>query len=208
MKKGGESRLEPLYRDDGLLNLHASDPLMLTTCATPAELLAAIRALETWDVESLDATNLLLCVWAGRAIASPNDREGITELQRLIGHTIGWAKSRETLPKEYQHRWNQMSDLLEGRRMILAHADPESQMKRPHVSEMFRFMLESGNAEVRQSDIREFLGVSERRMVGLIGPLEAHGLITKRKVGLDQLLRLTEVGKEYARQENEKMEET
>lgn len=181
-----------------ILNLNISDPAMLVERATPAELLSAIREILTWDETTLKVTNRLISVWSARAIANPNDREGISEIQRLIHYTLNRATSSGSLPEEFRHRWQQASDILEARRLNLAHADPEAQLNRLHVPEILQLLLKAGSRELPQSDLVKHLEVTTGRVTQLIGPLEANGLISKRKHGRDNLLKLTETGLKFA----------
>lgn len=180
------------------LNLNISDPAMLVERATPSELLTAIREIVVWNETALNVTNRLISVWSARAIANPNDREGISELQRLIHYTLNRATSTGSLPEEFRYRWQQASDMLEARRLNLAHADPEAQLSRTHVKEILRHLVTSGSLEKPQSELVQLLGVSSGRVTQLIGPLEANGLISKRKLGRDNLLKLTETGQKHA----------
>ena len=88
--------------------------------------------------------------------------------------------------------------MLEARRLNLAHADPETQLKRRHVPEILQLLLETGNRELPQLDLIKKLGVSAGRVTQLIGNLESSGLVTKRKHGRDILLQLTENGRKHA----------
>jgi len=103
-----------------MLNLYASDPVLFVDRSTPSELLEAIRTLEKWDEQTLDMANLLISVWSADAIARPNDREGISELQRLIHSALDGVNSSASLPEEYRFRWLEASDILESRRLNLA----------------------------------------------------------------------------------------
>jgi len=182
----------------GMLNLHASDPLLSVDRAIPAELLEAIKGLETWDEQALDMANLLITVWSADAIARANDREGISELQRLIHFSLNRANSLSTLPEEFRCRWQEASDMLEARRLNLAHADPEAQLNRTHVREILQWLLNDGNREVPQSELVKYLEVSAGRVTQLIGPLESSGLVTKRKQGRDNMTHPTESGRQQA----------
>ncbi len=180
------------------LDLHASDPILFVDRSTPPELFEAIRTLEKWDEQALDMANLLITVWSMDAIARPNDREGISEMQRLIHRALNGANSPASLPEEFIYRWQEASDMLEARRLNLAHADPETQLKRRHVPEILQLLLETGNRELPQLDLIKKLGVSAGRVTQLIGNLESSGLVTKRKHGRDILLQLTESGRKHA----------
>ena len=182
----------------GVFTLHASDPLLFVDRAIPSDLLEAIRKLERWDEQALDMANLLITVWSMDAIARPNDREGISEMQRLIHRALNGANSPASLPEEFIYRWQEASDMLEARRLNLAHADPETQLKRRHVPEILQLLLETGNRELPQLDLIKKLGVSAGRVTQLIGNLESSGLVTKRKHGRDILLQLTESGRKHA----------
>lgn len=176
-------------------NLQAADPSLLVDRATPAQLTAAIRRLVQWDERALATTDRLISVWSARAIARANDREGLSELQRLIQHALKGAAS-PSLPERYAHRWHAASDLLEARRLNLAHADPAAQLLRRHVPEILQFLARAKNQEAPQSALAEHLGVSAGRITQIVGPLESHGLISKRRTGRDNTLRLTEQGQE------------
>lgn len=180
------------------LNLNVTDPAMLVDRATSAELLTAIRDLEQWSEQELNAVNRMISVWSTRAIAHPNDREGISELQRLIHYALNRAKTAPTLPEEFRYRWAEASDMLEARRLNLAHADPDAQVARRNVPEILRYLLQAGNYEQPQRDLVERLGVTTGRVTQLVSTLEANGLITKRKHGRDNLLKLTETGMRHA----------
>jgi len=180
------------------LNLNVSDPAMLVDRATPAEVMAAIIDLEQWGEQELNAVNRMIAVWSTRAIAHPNDREGISELQRLIHYALGRAKAATTLPVEFRYRWAEAGDMLEARRLNLAHADPDAQIARRNVPEILRYLLQAGNGEQPQSGLVEHLGVTTGRVTQLISTLEANGLITKRRHGRDNLLKLTETGMRHA----------
>ncbi len=178
--------------------LHANDPLLFVDRAIPSELLEAIKKLERWDEQALDMANLLITVWSADAIARANDREGISELQRIIHFTLHRASSLSTLPEEFRCRWQEASDMLEARRLNLAHADPETQLNRTHVREILQWLVSNGNRELPQSELVKHLEVSAGRVTQLIGPLESNGLVTKRKQGRDNMLQLTESGRGYA----------
>jgi DNA-binding MarR family transcriptional regulator len=176
------------------LNLNVSDPAMLVDRATPAELMVAIIDLEQWSDNELNAVNRMIAVWSARAIAHPGDREGISELQRLIHYALNRSKAAATLPAEFRYRWKEASDMLEARRLNLANADPKAQIARRHVPEILQYLLSSGVGEQLQSGLVEHLGVTTGRVTQLISTLEANGLVTKRKHGRDNLLKLTETG--------------
>ena len=142
--------------------------------------------------------NLLISVWSADAIARPNDREGISELQRLIHSALDSVNSSASLPEEYRFRWLEASDMLESRRLNLAHADPEVLLRRRHVTEILQLLLETGYRELPQLDLINKLGVSAGRVTQLIGNLESCGLVTKRKHGRDILLQLTDIGRKHA----------
>jgi len=188
------------------LNLNVSDPAMLVDRSTAAELLAAIRSLDTWNETSLKVVNRLISVWSARAIASVSDREGISELQRIIHYALNRANSMATLPEEFRYRWQEASDMLEARRLNLAHANPEGQLSRLHVDKIIRLLFNAGGREMSQSELASRLDVklTSGRITQLLGPLEAHGLISKRKHGRDNLLRLTEIGHKIAEQQERK----
>ena len=180
------------------LNLNVSDPAMLVDRSTAAELLAAIRSLDTWNETALKVANRLISVWSARVIAGVNDREGISELQRIIHYALNRANSMATLPEEFRYRWQEASDMLEARRLNLAYADPEAQLNRTHVPEILQWLLSNGNRELPQSELVTHLEVTAGRVTQLIGPLESSGLVTKRKQGRDILLQLTESGRKHA----------
>ncbi len=182
----------------GVFTLHASDPLLFVDRAIPSDLLEAIRKLERWDEQALDMANLLITVWSMDAIARANDREGISELQRIIHFTLSRARSLSTLPEEFRCRWQEASDMLEARRLNLAHADPEAQLGRRHVPEILQWLLSNGDRELPQSELVTHLEVTAGRVTQLIGPLESSGLVTKRKHGRDILLQLTDIGRKHA----------
>lgn len=179
-----------------VLNLQTDDPVLLVDRATPAELAAAIRRLEQWDERALETTNRLISIWSARAIARTNDREGLSELQRLIHHALKGTVGSPKLPDQFAHRWQAISDLLEARRLNLAHADPAAQLRRRHVPEILRFLALAQSQETPQSALVEHLGVSTSRITQIIGPLESSGLISKRRTGRDNTLRLTQQGRE------------
>ena len=137
----------------GTFTLHANDPLLFVDRAIPSELLEAIKKLERWDEQALDMANLLITVWSADAIARANDREGISELQRIIHFTLHRASSLSTLPEEFRCRWQEASDMLEARRLNLAHADPETQLNRTHVREILQWLVSNGNRELPQSEL-------------------------------------------------------
>lgn len=188
------------------LNLNVSDPAMLVDRSTAAELLAAIRSLDTWNETALKVANRLISVWSARAIASASDREGISERQRLIHYALKRANSMATLPDEFRYRWQEASDMLEARRLNLAHANPETQLSRLHVDTILRLLFNAANHEMSQSELANRLDVklTSGRITQLIGPLEGHGLLSKRKRGRDNLLQLTEIGRKIAEQEDRK----
>jgi len=188
------------------LNLNVSDPAMLVDRSTAAELLAAIRSLDTWNETALKVANRLISVWSARAIASASDREGISERQRLIHYALNRANSMATLPDEFRYRWQEASDMLEARRLNLAHANPETQLSRLHVDTILRLLFNAANHEMSQSELANRLDVklTSGRITQLIGPLEGHGLLSKRKRGRDNLLQLTEIGRKIAEQEDRK----
>jgi DNA-binding PadR family transcriptional regulator len=188
------------------LNLNVSDPAMLVDRSTAAELLAAIRSLDTWNETALKVANRLISVWSARAIASVSDREGISELQRIIHYALNRANSMVTLPEEFRYRWQEASDMLEARRLNLAHANPEGQLSRLHVDKIIRLLFNAGGREMSQSELASRLDVklTSGRITQLLGPLEAHGLISKRKHGRDNLLQLTETGHKIAEQQERK----
>ena len=190
----------------GALNLNVSDPAMLVDRSTAAELLAAIRSLDTWNETALKVANRLISVWSARAIANPNNREGISELQRVIHYTLNRAISLKTLPDEFRYRWQEASDMLEARRLNLAHANPEGQLSRLHVDKIIRLLFNAGGREMSQSELASRLDVklTSGRITQLLGPLEAHGVISKRKHGRDNLLQLTETGHTIAEQQERK----
>ncbi|TLU87787.1 MAG: hypothetical protein FDX21_02910 [Chlorobium sp.] len=188
------------------LNLNVSDPAMLVDRSTAAELLAAIRSLDTWNETALKVANRLISVWSARAIAGAGDREGISELQRIIHYALNRANSIATLPEEFRYRWQEASDMLEARRLNLAHANPEGQLSRLHVDKIIRLLFNAGGREMSQSELASRLDVklTSGRITQLLGPLEAHGLISKRKHGRDNLLQLTETGHTIAEQQERK----
>ena len=188
------------------LNLNVSDPAMLVDRSTAAELLAAIRSLDTWNETALKVANRLISVWSARAIAGAGDREGISELQRIIHYALNRANSMATLPEEFRYRWQEASDMLEARRLNLAHANPEGQLSRLHVDKILRLLFNPGSREMSQSELASRLDVklTSGRITQLLGPLEAHGLISKTKHGRDNLLQLTETGHKIAEQRERK----
>ena len=183
------------------LDIHASDPTLLVDSSTPAALLEAILNLAVWDQKALETANLLITVWSSDAIARLNDRESLSELQRIIHYALNRSNAATSLPDEYRYRWEEASDLLEARRLNLAHADPESQLKRRHVDTILLLLRDEGKKlkrELPQSELADKLGVTSGRVTQLVSPLEAHGLITKRKHGRDNLLMLTDIGLRFA----------
>jgi DNA-binding MarR family transcriptional regulator len=186
------------------VNLHANDPTLLVDRSTPPELLDAIQKLPAWDEKALETANLLITVWTSNAIARQNDREGISELQRLIHYALNRSDAAVTLPDEYRYRWEEASDLLESRRLNLAHADPEAQINRQHVREILELLHWHDEREFPQSELAGRFGVTTGRVTQIVGPLEANGLITKRKQGREVLLQLTTRGKSIARSLNAK----
>ncbi|NTW55181.1 MAG: hypothetical protein HGB15_10620 [Chlorobaculum sp.] len=180
------------------IDLHESDPTLLVDSTTPPELLEAILELANWDQKSLETANLLITVWSSSAIARPNDRESVSEMQRIIHYALHRSTAAASLPEEYRYRWEEASDLLEARRLNLAHADPDAQLGRKHVIEILQLLFRAGG-EFPQSRLAPLLGdISSGRVTQLIGPLEANGLITKRKHGRDNLLALTDIGLRHA----------
>lgn len=177
------------------LDLHTNDPALLADRATPAQLAAAIHRLHEWDEPALATADLLIAVWSARAIARPNDREGIAELQRLIQRALAEGATGCTPPPEYAHRWQAIGDLLQARWLNLAHANPEAQLRRRHVPEVLAF-LDRADGEAMQSALLEYLGVSAGRITQILGPLEGHGLIERQRKGRDNILRLTALGKQ------------
>ena len=103
-------------------------------------------------------------------------------------------------------RWQEASDMLEARRLNLAHANPEGQLSRLHVDKILRLLFNTGSREMSQSELASRLDVklTSGRITQLLGPLEAHGLISKRKHGRDNLLQLTETGHTIAEQQERK----
>ena len=180
------------------VNLHASDPTLLVDRSTPAELLEAILNLPNWDEKALETANLLITVWASNSIARQNDREGISELQRVIHYALNRSNAAANVPDEYRYRWEEASDLLESRRLNLAHADPETQIRRTHVRDLLLLMLDSGINEFPQSRLAQDFNITTGRITQIIGPLEANGLIAKRKQGRDNFLKLTDIGLYFA----------
>lgn len=180
----------------GEFDLHTDDIALLVDCGAPAALANAIRHMEEWDTHSMEAANRLLSVWSARVIARPNDREGIAELQRLIHYALKGSSAPSGLSDEYVHRWQATSDLLEARRLNLAHAAPEAQLSRRHVPQILQFLSQARNQEVLQSELVAHLGISAGRVTQIIGPMESHGLIVKQRTGRDNTLRLTEKGQE------------
>lgn len=178
--------------------LSESDPTGLVDNSTPSELLNAIMKLAAWDEKSLETANLLITIWSSNAIARPNDRTSISELQRIIQYALNRAEAAATLPEEYRYRWEEASDMLEARRLNLVHADPEAQLRRRHVDKILALLLDQENNVFHQSALVTHLGVTTGRVTQLVGPLEAHGLLTKRKTGRDILLQLTTTGKQLA----------
>lgn len=180
------------------LNLHASDPVFVAVRAETTDLHKAIRELDHWDQQALGMANMLITVWSARAIANPNNREGISELQRLIHYALEKAQSSTSLPEEFRYRWLQASDMLESRRLNLAHADPAAQLQRRHVPDILDFLNERKSNEVGQSEIEKLLDLSAGRITQLVGSLESCGLVNKRKQGREIFLELTATGQKYA----------
>jgi DNA-binding MarR family transcriptional regulator len=180
------------------LNLHASDPVFVAVRAETTDLHKAIRDLDHWDQQALGMANMLITVWSARAIANPNNREGISELQRLIHYALEKAQSSASLPEEFRYRWVQASEMLESRRLNLAHADPAAQLQRRHVPDILDFLNERNSSEVGQSELEKLLDLSAGRITQLVGSLESCGLVNKRKQGREIFLELTATGQKYA----------
>lgn len=180
------------------LNLHESDPVFAAIRAETIDLFHAVRELKYWDEQALGMANMMITVWSAKAIANPNNREGISEIQRLIHFALQKAKSAASLPDEYRYRWLQASDMLESRRLNLAHADPEAQLSRRHVPDILEFIAENNNSAIKQSELEILLDVSSGRVTQLAGSLESCGLVSKRKQGRDIFLQLTATGQKYA----------
>lgn len=180
------------------LNLHASDPVFASLRAKPSELIEAIRELDQWDSQTISMANMLLTVWASKAIASPNDPEGIAELQRLIHYALKTAISAPSIPDEFRHRWNQTNDMLEARHLELTITEPTTLLQRRHIPEILEFLLQRSPQEVRQAEIETLIKVSPGRVTQLVGSLCACRLTSKRKKGRDIMLQLTAEGRKQA----------
>lgn len=168
---------------------------MLIDKSTPQQLSATIRRLKEWDARALDCANRMLTVWTQAAIARPNDQQGIAELQRLIHHALHPLAATPVPPESYQARWQGFSDLLEARRLELAHADPAALLRRRNVKEILDAIAVAGGT-LEQARIAEQLDVSAGRVTQLVSLMESHGLLTRQRHGRDNRLSTTAMGRE------------
>ena len=191
-----------------MLDLTTSEASRLIATATPRDLAKTIRALPCWSPPALEAADLLFINWSSRACARQGDREEINEIQKALTQALNQADSATTLPQTFRDRWQACSDLLEARRLELAHAAPDKLMTRRHVPEILQelYALEIRRPaqdtpkESKQGELidRLSLPITPGRLSQLLALMEAHGLITRQRSGRDNQLALTEAGKTLA----------
>lgn len=174
------------------------DPAQLSSTANAADMLAALRALQptdAWTERALQTVDQVLVTWTATAAARPDDVEGIAELQRLIDYARHRSANLETLPAASEHRWHALTDVLESRRLAIEGRDASRILRRNHVRTILA-QIGSGTTQPNLAAALQQHGIdiSAGRLSQLLGLLESHGLLQRRRDGRENRLTLTADG--------------
>ena len=174
------------------MNLRASPDWIVDTLA-PRALLAEARALPAWDDEVRANIDHVLCQWVRNACARNDDREGLLELQAVLGCLLDGLELHvdANSVNGLRSRWQGFFDLTEAQRIVLAARDPDGVRQRKHVAPILAALA---GGETEQRTLREQVSLSESRLTQLLHLMEAHGLIVRRKLGRTNLVRLAALG--------------
>jgi hypothetical protein len=171
----------------------SGDPNRLLVECEPEDLFRAVKALPTWTSRALAVAQSALAYWAGNAIASPGNREGIGELRSLIRRLqavqpLARQDSSLDVAARYHH-WSGMVAVLEARAHQMDYHDDAEIESRAHMKEL-RNLLQAANASEGLSTqaLQERLGLSAARLSQVLALAEAAGLIQRRKVRREKLV--------------------
>lgn len=181
-------------------NLRESDPVELASIEFDALLASVENAgeLDEGTARVLDFALRRRCLDALRAPHPSN--EELTELSRGISRILRPQRVTQLaqLEGQFAARWLALRDLIDDRLRSAQEADPKRVLDRDHVRPALLWVHEQtcSGEDASQVDLREHLGLRKANLTRLVSLMVEHGLLTRRRVGKENQLALTEDARE------------
>lgn len=183
------------------LDLHTDSPEAYIAEACPLDLAAAVADLKAWDDHAVRVADYLFNAWVLTYSLRPNDQEGLDDLEYALHHALERAPAAASLQPDLRARWSAYLDLVHNRaRLFGGDAEMCDILGRKHVMEILGHLVagESNQNEMDQSALREARGISHERMSQVLRQMEGRGLISRRRHGKENRVRLTDKGRDMA----------
>lgn len=146
------------------------------------EYAAFLRQTEEVQREHGEAVDYAVRHTVVRLLVRGADEDELTQtydsLRRLV------PVSREPELREWSIRWRGMADLVDARLQSLAHRDVDKARSLLHVEDILAVV--SSRPGLTQTEIAETLELSAANLSRILGVMEAHELIERRRVGREK----------------------
>lgn len=153
------------------------------------QLLAAVRAIESWQERQAQVLDYIYRFRLIRAIAR---RAPADQLRALNAHLARVAHPRrqaalDTLDAPYFARWNTYRQILEDRLAVLDSDIPQRLLARSRVAEILDLVAAKPEG-VTQQTIKSRLSLGAANLTRILAMMEANELIERRKIGRENRL--------------------
>ena len=162
------------------------DPGDLIDLEDLSQLFEAVRAIEPWTERHAEVLDY---VYRGRVARALDRRSGGDELRELHEHirrAAALVRSETQLEEAWAARWRGYAAVLDARMGAIATQNPSAVLSRAHVQAVLDLLGEAGETGIAQADIQDRLKLSKANLTRVLGLMEDHDLIERRKVGRDK----------------------
>jgi hypothetical protein len=168
------------------IDLLHGDPGALIDLEDLSQLYEAARAIETWTERHAEVLDYAYRGRVARALDRRVGREELAELHEHIRRVAALVRSQTQLEEAWAARWRGYASVLDARMGALGTQNISAVLSRAHVQKVIDLLRSEGTAGVAQSELQSRLSLGKANLTRVLGMMEDHDLIERRKMGRDK----------------------
>jgi hypothetical protein len=162
------------------------EPGALVDLEDLSQLFESICAIDPWTERHAEVLDYVYSCKVARALDRRAGSDELRELHEHIRRAAGLVRSESHLVEAWAARWRGYAAVLDARIGAIATQDIGAVLSRTHVKTILEILGRGGATGVAQAGIQQQLGLGKANLTRVLGLMEDHDLIERRKVGRDK----------------------
>jgi DNA-binding MarR family transcriptional regulator len=168
------------------IDLLHGEPGALVDLDDLSQLFESICAIDPWTERHAEVLDYVFSCRVARALDRRAGSDELRELHEHIRRAAALVRSEDHLEEAWAARWRGYAAILDARIGAIATQDSGAVLSRAHVQKVLDLLRKAGPAGLAQAELLDKLDVGKANLTRVLGLMEDHDLIERRKVGRDK----------------------